>query len=383
MISKTEKKAPSLRFPEFDGEWDEKKMGEVCKFTQGVQIPFSEQINHPKRGFIRYLYIRDFFSDDFPCYVQDKYPDKIISHDEIMMVNTGNTSGKAFMGANGVLSNNSFKISFNKDELDNQFLFAFLTSDFTQGQIRRTFNTGGQPHLGHKNIAMLTLFKPTLKEQQKIACFFTVVGKRIDELAEKKRLLIEYNKGVIQQLFSQQVRFTNDNGNPYPDWEEKSLGDICTKASSSISASSLEGNTGDYPVYGASGYIKSVDFYDEEEPYVAIVKDGAGVGRIQYCNARSSVLGTLDKLKPSKNINITFLYSSLLRMNFVKYVTGSTIPHIYFKDYTKENLAVPCMEEQKKIGDFLTSIDNKVEQVTFQLEQAKAFKKSLLQKMFV
>ncbi|MDQ6962509.1 MAG: restriction endonuclease subunit S [Mariprofundaceae bacterium] len=243
--------------------------------------------------------------------------------------------------------------------------------------------TSDRLRLYFKDFDKIHFVVPDILEQNKIANFLTAVDKRIEQLEKKKRLLTEYKKGVMQQIFSQQIRFKDDNSNPYPDWEEKRLGDICTKASSSLSAASIEGNIGDYPVYGASGYIKSVDYYDADKSYVAIVKDGAGVGRIQYCDACSSALGTLDKLTPSKNINITFLYSLLLRVNFVKYVAGSTIPHIYFKDYAKENMKLPCKKEQQKIADFLTSIDHKIEQVASQLAQAKAFKKGLLQQMFV
>ena len=136
-------------------------------------------------------------------------------------------------------------------------------------------------------------------------------------------------------------------------------------------------------MYGATGYLQSVDFYNHEEPYISIVKDGAGVGRTLLCDGYSSVLGTLDVIKPKADANLNFVYYQLNSIRFTKYITGSTIPHIYFKDYSKEKLLIPCSAEQNKIASFLISIDNKIEMTEKQIEGSNQFKKGLLQQMFV
>ena len=374
---------PQLRFSEFSGEWEEKKLGELCKFTQGVQIPFSEQLTKYKEGAIRYLYIRDFFTDDFPYYVKDQYPNKVIHTDEIMMVNTGNTAGKAFMGATGVLSNNAFKVSFDKTKVSNIFLFQRITSDTIQRRIKSFFNAGGQPHLGHKNIAIIPMGFASLKEQQKIAAFLTAVDNKIEQLSKKQELLGEYKKGLMQKIFSQAIRFKADDGSEFPDWEEKKLGDVSVRGTSNISANQLEDNNGDYKIYGAAGHLKNIDFYTEEDCYVAIVKDGAGVGRIMLLESKTSVLGTLAIIKAKQGNDINFLYWLIQTINFRKYVVGSTIPHIYYRDYQAENLRIPSLSEQTKIANFLSSIDTKIKQVGKQLNESKQFKKALLQQMFV
>jgi type I restriction enzyme, S subunit len=101
------------------------------------------------------------------------------------------------------------------------------------------------------------------------------------------------------------------------------------------------------------------------------------------CKPFSSVLGTLDIIKTKTNNNLYFLFLTLKRINFNKYITGSTIPHIYFKDYSKEKINIPSIKEQLKIANILSAIDTKIEQVNTQLEKTKAFKKGLLQQMFV
>lgn len=148
---------PKLRFDGFSGNWVTTQLGNVCSFTQGVQIPQSEQINEERDGYIRYLYIRDFFSDKFKCYVPNIYPEKIIHPHEIMMVNTGNTTGEAYTGRYGVLSNNSFKISYDLAHFNDQFMYLFCSSELAQNQIKKFFNAGGQPHLGHKNISQILI----------------------------------------------------------------------------------------------------------------------------------------------------------------------------------------------------------------------------------
>lgn len=135
------------------------------------------------------------------------------------------------------------------------------------------------------------------------------------------------------------------------------LGEICKKGSSNIAQKDLEGNVGDYEIYGASGFIKKVDFYHQEKPYIAIVKDGAGVGRTMLLPAKSSVIGTMQYILPNDGIDIRYLYYAISNMNLGKYYMGAAIPHIYFKDYQSEQLPVLDIDEQKKIADILARTD--------------------------
>jgi len=173
-------------------------------------------------------------------------------------------------------------------------------------------------------------------------------------------LLKQYRQSLIQQIFSQQIRFKNGNED-FPDWIEKKIFEIAIKKSSNISANKIEDNFGEYIIYGAPGILKKVDFYEEENDYISIVKDGAGVGRLLYCKGKSSVLGTLEMIKPQTIVNTYFLFCLLNNIDFVKYITGSTIPHIYFKDWSNEICHIPSMEEQIKIANFLSAIDKKID----------------------
>jgi len=243
--------------------------------------------------------------------------------------------------------------------------------------------------LYYKDFKKVQLANPPKREQQKIADFLFSVDQKIQQLRRKKELLEEYKKGVMQKLFPKaggqhpELRFKKENGDDFPDWEMKKLWNIAKKNSSSISANKLPENKGIYKMYGAGGFLQYVDFYEEDEPYISIVKDGAGVGRILLCDSFSSVLGTLDVIKPKGKNNVGFLYALLSRIRFEKYITGSTIPHIYFKDYSIQKVSVPHPDEQNRIANFIGSIDSKNKILQSMIDSTRTFKKGLLQQMFI
>ena len=131
------------------------------------------------------------------------------------------------------------------------------------------------------------------------------------------------------------------------------LSDVCTKGTSNIAQKDLDTRNGEYPIYGASGFIKNVDFYHQENPYIAIVKDGAGVGRVMKLPAKSSVIGTMQYIIPNEGVSVEYLAYALEHMNLSKYYLGAAIPHIYFKDYCNELLPNHTSKEQANISHVL------------------------------
>lgn len=140
--------------------------------------------------------------------------------------------------------------------------------------------------------------------------------------------------------------------------KKKKIRDICTKGTSSLSLKDLDGKDGDFPVYGAAGLAKKVNFYQQENKYLAIIKDGSGVGRLYRFDGKTSVLGTMQYIFPSDSIDYSFCYYALQSIDFKKYVNGAAIPHIYFKDYSQEEIPLPAMEEQKKIAARLDAVSD-------------------------
>ena len=131
------------------------------------------------------------------------------------------------------------------------------------------------------------------------------------------------------------------------------LEDVCERGSSNIKQSDIIKMSGNYPIYGASGLAGKVNFYHQEQPYVAVGKDGAGIGRTTLNPAKSSVIGTMQYLIPKKNVLPEYLFYVVSYMHLEKYYTGATIPHIYFKDYKNEEFNLDNIEKQLEIIDVL------------------------------
>ena len=139
------------------------------------------------------------------------------------------------------------------------------------------------------------------------------------------------------------------------------LEEVCENRTSNISQKDLKGNEGIYPIYGASGLIKKVDFYIQDKEYIGIVKDGAGVGRTMLLPSKSSVIGTMQYIIPKGSLNIKYLYYALISKKLSKYSSGATIPHIYFRDYKKEKIVLISEIEQQKIVSILDKIVSLIE----------------------
>ena len=160
------------------------------------------------------------------------------------------------------------------------------------------------------------------------------------------------------------------------------LEDVCEKDSSNLKLSDVDGMDGDYPIYGAAGYIGNVGFYHQERPYVAVVKDGAGIGRTTIHPAKSSVIGTMQYLLPKGNILPEYLYYVVSYMHLEKYYTGTTIPHIYFKDYKNEKFNLDLIQNQKRIVDILGKCEMIIRLRTRELESLDNLIKARFVEMF-
>ena len=160
------------------------------------------------------------------------------------------------------------------------------------------------------------------------------------------------------------------------------LGDVCEKGSSNLKQSDVINKTGAYPIYGAAGYLGNVDFYHQDKPYVAVVKDGAGIGRTTLHPAKSSVIGTMQYLLPKSNVLPEYLYYVVQYMHLEKYFTGATIPHIYFKDYKAEQFNLDAMERQKEIVASLQKVETLIKVLQQQLQKLDELVKARFVEMF-
>ncbi len=420
---------PKLRFPEFNEPWVEKGLSDLLEFKNGINA----SIEQYGRG-VKFINVLDILNNDFITHdkiigsvdveqnIVEKYA---VNYGDILFQRSSETreevgSANVYLDKEHTATFGGFVIRGRKiGNYNPVFLNKLLKTNASRDAI--TSKSGGSTryNVGQDILSSVKLLFPEMEEQTKIADFLFAIDEKNKSLKKKKSLLEAYKKGVMQRIFLsekvselglvgleddriendeekvnptihksykskfRQLRFKDENGKDFPEWEVKKLGEVCEKQSSSISANKIEENYGVYPIYGAAGILKKVDFYEEENDYISIVKDGASVGRLLYCNGKSSVLGTLDIIKSKINLNTYFLYCLLNNIDFTKYVTGSTIPHIYFKDYKNETCGIPSFPEQTLIANFLSSLDEKIQAAQVQIDKMEAWKRGLLQKMFV
>ena len=370
-----------LRFPEFTGEWEVRKLGELIKVNMCKRIFSNQTASIGEVPFYKIGTLGDKADSYISRELFEEYKDKYNypRKGEILITCSG-TVGKTviydgrdsyYQDSNIVWLNNDNKIICN----------SIIKIIISRIDWNRKLNSTTITRLYNDDIRSLIIEFPTEKEeQQKIGDFFMLLDKRIEQQEQKIALLKDYKKGMMQKIFSQKIRFKDENGNDYPDWEEKKLGKICRVKSSQLTNNVVE-EIGKYPVYGANSIVGYTENY-EVNKYVSIVKDGAGVGRIAFINNKSSVLGTLQYLIGIE-ITTEFLYVLLSNVNFKLYQTGTTIPHIYFKDYSKMIIDIPCQLEQEKISSFLFAMDLNLENQEAILNNLKEQKQGLLRKMFV
>lgn len=160
------------------------------------------------------------------------------------------------------------------------------------------------------------------------------------------------------------------------------LEDVCERGSSNLKQADVIDKTGEYPVYGATGYLGNIDFYHQEKPYVAVIKDGAGIGRTILCPPKSSIIGTMQYLLPKENVLPEYLCYVVKYMHLEKYFTGATIPHIYFKDYKNEEFNLDTSDRQTEVVSILKKVEMIIEFRHQELEKLDNLIKARFVEMF-
>jgi type I restriction enzyme S subunit len=262
----------------------------------------------------------------------------------------------------------------------NRFINFSLQTNFIVKQVSEVSKGSTFQEISLEALRKIKIHIPTLPEQQKIASFLSVVDEKIQQLSRKKELLEQYKKGLMQQLFSGKLRFKDENGNDYADWEEKKLGEVCESIKSGKSNSSEEGN---FPLYGSTGIIGKCIEHSHEGLYILIARVGANAGTINLIKDRFGVSDNTIVLDCNQNSFIDYLFYYLGHYNLNRLVFGSGQPLITGGQLKVLKLNLPSFSEQQKTANFLSSIDAKIESVNQQINQTQSFKKGLLQQLFV
>lgn len=267
-----------------------------------------------------------------------------------------------------------------------RFLQPYLSSSRGQKSISSTQVGSGREGLNFEVIRSFKVSVPALPEQTKIANFLTAVDEKIHQLTQKHDLLTQYKKGVMQQIFSQSLRFKDDDGEDFPDWEEVPLENVLDyeQPTKYLVSSTEYSDSFKTPVLTAGktfilGYTDETNGICEEGLPVIIFDDFTTAFKFVSFpfKAKSSAMKLLRK---KADVNIYYVYSA---MQLIDFPSGDEHKRYWISEYSKVMIPLPCGKEQTKIANFLTAIDEKITATQTQLQAVKQYKQGLLQQMFV
>ena len=396
---------PKLRFSEFTDEWENMKLGEIASFSKGKGISKAEISENVGTECIRYgeLYTRynEVIDKVYSKTNIDKKNLILSESNDVIIPASGETQIDIATASCVIKSGIALGGDLNiiKTSQNGVFLSYYLNNR-KKIDIANLAQGISVVHLYSSQLATLNLNLPTLPEQTRIASFLTAVDDKISQLKQKKTLLEKHKKGIMQKIFSQQIRFSDDNGKDYPDWDEKKLNEVLT-IQGGYAFKSENFNKGVTKVFRIGDILPNINIqaftgvYSSELPndkYKVSKNDflmalsGATFGKVGkiyddglgYINQRVATFRTTQCLE--------FFYQLVQTVNFKNYInsipTASAQPNISNDDIGNYITIIPSLPEQTKIANFLSAIDDKINHTSTQLEKMQQWKKGLLQQMF-
>ena len=265
-----------------------------------------------------------------------------------------------------------------------KFLYYCLhVQEFVSEVMNRCTGTS-YPAINSADLETIEIAKPFIEEQQKIANFLSAVDDKITFLTAQKTALTQYKQGMMQRIFAQTLRFKDDNGADYPEWNDSELGKLCTITTGKLDANAMVEN-GKYRFYTCAQDYYFIDNYAFDTDALLISGNGANVGYIHHYNGKFNAYQrtyVLDGFTESIVFIKYYLEQFLHIRIFTEKKEGNT-PYIVMSVLSEMPIRLPIYEEQTKIAQFLTECDGKINAVDTQILSAQQWKQGLLQQMFV
>ncbi len=364
---------PKLRFKEFTDEWSTKRICDVATVTGGG-TPSTDNSKY-WNGDIQWFTPSEigktkYISNSSRTITKDGLKNssaKLLPIGTILLSSRA-TIGEASILTNVASTNQGFQSLIVDEKYNNEFIF-YLKNKFQKEMLIKAFGSTFL-EISKSNIENIKIILPTLNEQNKIANFLSLLDKKIELQTKKIEDLKLYKLCLKNRVF-------NESG-----MLRYKLNNLCCCKASNINLLDIEFDNGKFPIYGATGEIKKISTFQFSDNYIAIVKDGASVGKTIICDGNSSIIATMSAIIPNK-IPIYYFNELIENINFSKYIVGSGIPHIYFKDYSTETVKIHNRPRMKLIDSIFYDLSRKITYEEDKLKKLFQLKKGLMQNMFV
>ena len=419
---------PKLRFKEFDQKWGVDALQDQIDFLAGYAFDSKLMSNEPQK--YQLIKMSNVYQNQLdltrnPSYwtnIDSKIEKFLLKKGDIVLTLTG-TVGKTDYGYNVeidkddkfLLNQRLVRLRAKQDLSDSKFIQYRISTDkfFYHFFYSSKGGTGNQSNVSIEDLKLLELNFPSKEEQTKIASFLSAVDEKISQLTQKHALLSQYKQGMMQKLFSQQIRFKADDGSEFGEWENTTLDDVVIGMQSGLSRQLKDEDTG-LIVLRSNNVIDNKISYEDVKYWYLDDPQGANVANyilqdrdilVNFINSMAQIgksalyrkvldrqiICTTNILRLQANIQkiksefLNYIFQTNEYQNYIQSITKPAVNQASFttKEFKMMRFQLPCLEEQIKIANFLSAIDEKIEVVAQQIEQAKTWKKGLLQQMFV
>lgn len=400
---------PQLRFPEFKDDWEKHNLGEIASFSKGKGISKADIVEGGAFECIRYGELYTTYGEtikDVASRTNIKKEDLVFSEENDVIIPASGETQIDIATASCVLKSGialGGDLNIIKTNNSGVFLSYYLNSK-KKFDIANLAQGISVVHLYSSQLSLLELNLPTILEQNKIALFLSSIDERIQVINKKISLLERYKKSVMQKLFSQELRFKDENGSKFPDWEEKKLGEIFySEKGKGISKDKvvLDGKY-ECVLYGEL-YTKYQEVIFDvisktniEEGTKSNIGDllipssttttGIDLANVTALNKANVLLGgditVLRSHNQISNVFYAYYLSNHKKQEIANYAQGITIVHLYYSHIKDMLIDIPSFSEQSKIANFLQAIDVNIYSLNKEVEGLTIWKKGILQKMF-
>jgi len=423
---------PALRFKDDNGrdfpEWKETILSKVADSNIKWSLtggPFGSNLkaeDYTESG-VRIIQLQNIgdgiFNDGYKIYTSPKKADELLScniyPNEIIISKMGDPVARCCIMPSSaeryLMASDGIRLVVDKTRFNPKYIHDFINHETFRKNALENSTGSTRRRIGLDELKKLPVIYPCLSEQTKIANFLTAVDEKITQLTQKHDLLTQYKKGVMQQIFSQELRFKDDDGEDFPEWEEKELRTLCdliTKGTTPTSVGHEFKNSGinfiKIESLEADGKLikEKLGFIDADahaklfrsqlKLYDLLFSIAGALGRVaivtdEFLPANTNQALAIIRLSEGQSLDTKYVFYTLTNDRIKKLIESISVQlaqaNLSLKDIGDFVIELPCIKEQTKIANFLTAIDDKITATQAQLHAVKQYKHGLLQQMFV